>query len=55
MEKFQSGKEKPQSKYSIHVTKNTHTHTHTHITKQYKTTTAQIKTNTVRTRYTQMK
>ena len=25
----------------------THTHTHTHITKQYKTTTVQIKTNTV--------
>ena len=24
----------------------THTHTHTHITKQYKTTTVQIKTNT---------
>ena len=34
-----------------HITKPTHTHshthTHTHITKQYKTTTAQIKTNTV--------
>jgi len=25
----------------------THTHTHTHITKQYKATTVQIKTNTV--------
>jgi hypothetical protein len=25
-----------------------HTHTHTHITKQFKTTTVQIKTNTVR-------
>jgi hypothetical protein len=42
------------SEYSIHITKtpthyktNTHTHTHTHtntITKQYKTTTVQIKT-----------
>ena len=32
-----------------HITKLTHTytHTHTHITKQYKTTTVQIKTNTV--------
>jgi hypothetical protein len=49
---------KPQSEYSIHITKplthykthtytHTHTHTHTHITKQYKTTTVQIKTNTV--------
>jgi hypothetical protein len=34
---------------NIHITKPTHTHTrtHTHITKQYKTTTVQIKTNTV--------
>ena len=32
-----------------HITKPTHTHMHTptHITKQYKTTTVQIKTNTV--------
>ena len=33
-----------------HITKPsppTHTHTHTHTTKQYKTTTVQIKTNTV--------
>jgi len=32
-----------------HITKPTHTHTHTntHITKQYKTTTVEIKTNTV--------
>jgi hypothetical protein len=30
-----------------HAHYKTHTHTHTHITKQYKTTTAQIKTNTV--------
>ena len=30
-----------------HAYYKTHTHTHTHITKQYKTTTAQIKTNTV--------
>jgi hypothetical protein len=29
-----------------HTNKNTHTHTHTHITKQFKTTTVQIKTNT---------
>ena len=44
------------SEYSIHFTKtpthykshtNTHTHTHPHITKQYKTTTVQIKTNTL--------
>jgi hypothetical protein len=50
--------EKPQSEYSIHITKTTthyktltnthittppHTHTHTHVTKQYKTTTVQIK------------
>ena len=35
------------SEYSIHITKiHTHTHTHTHITKQYKTTTVQIKANT---------
>jgi hypothetical protein len=27
--------------------RHTHTHTHTHTTKQYKTTTVQIKTNTV--------
>jgi hypothetical protein len=32
---------------NTHITKPTHTHTHTHITKQYKTTTVQIKTNTV--------
>jgi hypothetical protein len=39
---------------NTHITKHTHTHTHihtythnTHITKQYKTTTVQIKTNTV--------
>ena len=51
---------KPQSEYSIHITKtptpykthtlqnpHIHTHTHTHITKQYKTTTVQIKINTV--------
>jgi hypothetical protein len=50
----QSGQEKPQSVYSIHITKtpthykiHTCTHTHQHITKQYKTTTIQIKTNTV--------
>jgi hypothetical protein len=30
-----------------HITKPTHTHTNTHITKQYKTTTVQIKINTV--------
>jgi hypothetical protein len=32
-----------------HITKptHTHTHTHTHITKEYKTTTVHIKTNTV--------
>jgi hypothetical protein len=30
-----------------HYKTQTHTHTHTHITKQYKTTTVQIKTNTV--------
>jgi hypothetical protein len=61
--KPRSGQEKPQSKYSTHITKNTHTlqyshkhthykthsytHTHTqahiHTTKQYKTTTVQIK------------
>jgi len=42
------------SEYIIHITKTptqTHTlqnpHIHTHITKQYKTTTVQIKTNTV--------
>ena len=29
-----------------HIHTHTHTHTHTHITKQYKTTTVQIKTNT---------
>jgi hypothetical protein len=29
------------------ITKLTHTHIHTHIKKQYKTTTVQIKTNTV--------
>ena len=55
--------QKPQSEYSIHITKrpthyktftNTqitnphiHTHTHTHITKQYKTTTVQIKTKCI--------
>jgi len=51
---------KPQSEYSIHITKTpthykthtnthykTHTHTYPHITEQYKTTTVQIKTNTV--------
>ena len=31
--------------YKTH--KHTHTHTHTHITKQYKTTTVRIKTNTM--------
>ena len=30
-----------------HYKTDTHTHTHKHITKQYKTTTVQIKTNTV--------
>ena len=30
-----------------HTYRHTHTHTHPHITKQYKTTTVQIKTNTV--------
>jgi hypothetical protein len=30
-----------------HTPTPTHTHTHTHITKQFKTTTVQIKTNTV--------
>jgi hypothetical protein len=30
-----------------HTLTHTHTNTHTHITKQYKTTTVQIKTNTV--------
>jgi hypothetical protein len=30
-----------------HMPTHTHTHTHTHITKQYKSTTVQIKTNTV--------
>jgi hypothetical protein len=30
-----------------HITKRLHTHIHTHITKQYKTTTVQVKTNTV--------
>jgi len=30
-----------------HIHTHTHTHTHTYITKQYKTTTVQIKTNTV--------
>jgi hypothetical protein len=30
-----------------HKQTHTHTHTHTHITKQYKTTTVQIKTKTV--------
>jgi hypothetical protein len=33
--------------YKTHTNTHTHTHTHTHITKQYKTTTVQIKTNTV--------
>jgi len=43
-----------------HTHKHTHTQTHTHITKQYKTTTVQIKTNTVQdihkwnSRYNQM-
>ena len=34
---------------SIHITyyQNTHTYTHPHVTKQYKTTTVQIKTNTI--------
>jgi len=32
---------------NTHTLQNTHTHTNTHITKQYKTTTVQIKTNTV--------
>jgi hypothetical protein len=36
-----------------HNKTHTHKHTHTHITKQYKTTTVQIKTNSAR--YTQMK
>jgi hypothetical protein len=36
-----------------HIHTHIHTHTHTHITKQYKTTTVQIKTNSAR--YTQMK
>ena len=31
----------------IHTRARTHTHTHTHTTKQYKTTTVQIKTNTM--------
>ena len=31
----------------IHKLQNPHIHIHTHITKQYKTTTVQIKTNTV--------
>jgi len=31
----------------IHTHYKTHTHPHTHITKQYKTTTVEIKTNTV--------
>jgi len=52
---------KPQSEYSLHITKRpqkhtyykTHTHTHTHTTKEYETTTVQIKTNSAR--YTQMK
>ena len=30
-----------------HTLQNPHIHTHTHITKQYKTTTVQIKTNTM--------
>jgi len=30
-----------------HYKTHTYTHTHTHVTKQYKTTTVQIKTNTV--------
>jgi len=46
---------KPQSEYSIHIIKNTHTlqnplihtHAHTHTTKQYKTTTVQIKTKCI--------
>ena len=33
--------------HTQHTHTDTHTHTHTHITKQYKTTTIQIKTNTV--------
>jgi ABC-type nickel/cobalt efflux system permease component RcnA len=33
--------------YKTHPHTYTHTHTHTHITKQIKTTTVQIKTNTV--------
>jgi hypothetical protein len=32
---------------NTHTLQNLHTHTHTHITKQYKTTTLQIKTNTL--------
>ena len=31
----------------LHITKPTYTHTHPHITKQFKTTTVQVKTNTV--------
>jgi hypothetical protein len=33
--------------YKTHTHTLTHTHTHTHTTKQFKTTTVQIKTNTV--------
>jgi hypothetical protein len=33
--------------YTYYQNTHTHTHTHTHITKQYETTTVQIKTNTV--------
>jgi hypothetical protein len=32
---------------NLHIPTHSHTHTHTHITKQYKTTSVQIKTNTV--------
>jgi hypothetical protein len=50
-EKAWKNQEKPQSEYSVPITKTpTHykTHTHAHnITKQYKTTTVQIKTKTV--------
>jgi hypothetical protein len=38
---------KTSTHYKTHPPPHTHTHTHTHITKQFKTTTVQIKTNTV--------
>ena len=34
-------------RYTYYQNTHTHTHTHTHITKQYKVTTVQIKTNTL--------